>query len=278
MSTTSNLHSLATQLLLILLTAFLCWVTPNEATLGVTAANQENEVKNPLANDPQAVKQGQAIFVLSCAYCHGINARGGGRGPDLTAGRWLHGASDAAIFRTISRGVPGTAMPPCNCQDDEAWALIAFLRSLSINTSVPVAGDREAGKKIFMGAGACSACHLVNGQGGRFGPDLSRIGASRSPRHLIESIREPDKDIPAEYETVVAVTKEGKRITGVRKNEDTFSLQLLDQKEQFHLFLKKDLKEVIHERKSLMPKYDQRALSEKDLQDLLAYLDSLRGT
>jgi hypothetical protein len=76
----------------------------------------------------------------------------------------------------------------------------------------------------------------------------------------------------------VAVTKEGKRITGVRKNEDTFSLQLLDQKEQFHLFLKKDLKEVIHERKSLMPKYDQRALSEKDLQDLLAYLDSLRGT
>ena len=131
---------------------------------------------------------------------------------------------------------------------------------------------------------------MVNGRGGRLGPDLSRIGAARSIPYLKDKIREPSKlgkDMtvglwwelgqPLVYQTVTLVTKEGRRITGALRNEDTFSIQLMDQGEELRLFSKKDLQEVVHEPGSLMPGYDEKMLSEIDLQDLLAYLDGLRG-
>lgn len=239
--------------------------------------SQDKPQSNPYAGDAQAIAKGRDLFLLSCAYCHGVDARGAGRGPDLTTGRWLHGEKDAEMFHTVSIGVPGTDMPACGCAEEDAWKLVSFVRSLSSNTGARVvAGDRAAGEKIFQEQ-ACAACHVVNNRGGRFGPDLSRIGAARSTRNLSESIREPDKVIIPGYEGVTVVTKNGARIAGVRKNEDTFSVQLMDQAEKYHLYLKRDLREVEHEKRSLMPVYPAGALGEKDLQDLLAYLDSLRG-
>ena len=73
------------------------------------------------------------------------------------------------------------------------------------------------------------------------------------------------------------VTSDGKRITGVRKNEDTFSVQLMSADEQLHLFLKKELQEVREETGSLMPGYNRRMLSDKDLEDLVAYMSGLRS-
>jgi putative heme-binding domain-containing protein len=131
---------------------------------------------------------------------------------------------------------------------------------------------------------------MVKGRGGLLGPDLSRIGASRSASYLVDSIRQPSKDLSdglldpnnplglaLVYDTVTVVTADGQRITGVAKNEDTFSVQLLDTGKNLQLFLKKDLKEVIHEHKSLMPTYSEQVLSPAGLQDLVAYLVSLRG-
>ncbi len=250
------------------------------AAIGAADQNQkedQKEPKNPMAGDANAIQQGRRQFVLSCSYCHGIDASGGGRGPDLTSGRWLHGDSDAAVFRNITHGIPGTEMPACGCPDHEAWQLVTFLRSLSARTAAPVSGDIANGEKIFFGGAACASCHVAKGRGGRFGPDLSRIGASRSARSLIESIRDPGKVIGEGYETVVAVAKDGKRTTGIRKNEDTFTLQLMDQGEKYHLLRKRDLREVLYDSKSLMPAYDERSLSAKDLRDLVAFLDSLRG-
>lgn len=253
-----------------------------------SAPAQEKEVKNPLADNPEAIEQGRALFRLTCSLCHGIDARGG-RGPDLTSGRWTHGESDAAIFRTVTKGVPGTAMPAFDwLREEEVWMLVAFLRSLGAGATEPIAGDPQAGEKTFFGAGGCSRCHMAHGKGGRLGPDLSRIGVSRSARFIRESIREPNtdlaegllepgKDFAQLYDTVIAVTKDGRRITGVARNEDTFTLQLMDQQEQLHLLLKKDLREVTHRPESLMPAYTEQLLGEKDLQDLLAYLVSLRG-
>ena len=249
-----------------------------------SAASPGKEVQNPLAGDPEAIQLGRALFRHFCSFCHGLEASRGTRGPDLTRGRWTHGSSDAAIFRTISEGVPGTAMPATVMTEDEAWAIIAYLRSLSAASATPVRGNRKEGERIFFGSGGCSQCHMVNGKGGRLGPSLSRIAASRGTQYLIESIRDPNKQITnrnpdwmvAEgYETVRVVTKDGRRITGVRRNEDRFSIQLMDRHEQIHLLLKKNLQEVIHERGSLMPKYSEQMLNETELQDLLAYLDSL---
>lgn len=247
------------------------------AAWGTPQASQEKELKNPLAGNPEAIHQGKAIFRLFCAPCHGMEGRGASRGPDLTTGRWTHGGSDAAVFRTITKGVPGTEMPSNDFPDVEVWATIAYLRSLGAGTSAPVGGNREAGEQIYSGKGNCAQCHMVNGRGGRLGPDLSRIGASRPTKHLAEKVRQPNKEVTPGYETASVLTRDGRRIIGVRKNEDTFSIQLMDHNEQLHLFLKKDLQEVKGERGSLMPGYNTRMLSEQELRDLLAYMDGLRG-
>ncbi len=267
------------------LVVFICVLLAAES-----ASAQEKAARNPLSGDPTAIREGASLFRANCSPCHGLNARGGGRGPDLTSGGWNHGGSDEAIFHTISSGVPGTQMPANQFEDGETWALVAYLRSLGAAAHGPVPGDRAKGEAIFVGKGGCAQCHMVNGRGGRLGPDLSRVGSARSVAYLIDSIREPDKDlslamvdpnnhygIPLEYETVTAVLPDGKRITGVAMNEDAFSLQLLGRDQELHLFLKKDLREVQHERRSLMPAYTEQMLGREALQDLLAYLTGLRG-
>jgi cytochrome c oxidase cbb3-type subunit III len=261
-----------------------------EARVSVRQAAEEKAPSNSLAADPAAIKEGASLFRANCSPCHGLNAHGGGRGPDLTSGRWTHGSSDADIFRTISQGVPGTQMPANGFEDSETWAIIAYVRSLAPSAHAKMPGDPAKGEKLFTGAGGCAVCHMVNGRGGLLGPDLSRVGASRSISYLIESIREPDKELsdgmldpnnhyglPLIYDTVTVVRKNGDKLTGVAKNEDTFSIQLLDTHQQLRLFSKRDLKEVLHEHKSLMPAYSEQMINAADLQDLLAYLENLRG-
>ncbi len=258
--------------------------------LGGSGRAQEKVVSNPVAGNPAAIQEGASLFRSNCSPCHGPNAQGGGRGPDLTAGRWVHGSSDAEVFATITRGVPGTEMSANGFEDSETWAIIAYLRSLAPTKSEAIPGDRAKGEKIFEQTAGCSTCHMVQGRGGLLGPDLSRVGEARSATYLIDSIREPSKELssgmldpnnhyglPLIYDTVTVVTVSGQKIVGVARNEDTFSIQLLDTHQQLQVFLKKDLKEVTHERKSLMPAYSEQMLKPADLQDLVAYLESLRG-
>lgn len=253
-------------------------------------AAQATALSNPLASDPAAAKAGQLLFRSNCSPCHGLDARGGGRGPDLASGRWVHGSSDSDIFHTISTGVPGTQMPANSFEDSETWAIVAYLRSLALSTHTNLPGDAAQGERLFTQRFGCSSCHMVNGQGGQLGPDLSRVGASRSIAYLIDSIREPDKDLsvgmldpnnhyglPLVYDTVTATLKSGGTVAGVASNEDTFSIQMIDSAQHLRLFQKSDLTSIRHERKSLMPAYSEAMISAKDLEDLLAYLASLRG-
>jgi cytochrome c oxidase cbb3-type subunit III len=240
---------------------------------------------------PQQLKRARLYFRAGCAPCHGPNARGGGRGPDLTSGRWTHGSSDDEIFRTITQGVPGTEMPANAFEDSETRAIIAYLRSMTPPKRITVSGDAAKGRAIFFGSVGCSGCHMVRGAGGVLGPDLSRVGAARSVSYLVDSIRDPDKElslgmtdpnnhyvVPLVYDTVTVVTTSGEKITGVARNEDTYSIQMITTAQQLRLFLKKDLKEVSHQRRSLMPPYSEDALDAAQLQDLIAYLETLRGT
>ena len=217
------------------------------------------------------------MFRSYCASCHGLNARGGGRGPDLTDDRWVHGSSDDELFRIVSEGIPSTEMRSADLYPEDIRAILAYLKSLRGNTGAPVPGDRVSGEALFFSSGLCSQCHRGNGKGGRLGPDLTRIGAARSTQYLIDSVREPSKEIPERFEAVSVTTRDGTRITGVRPNEDTFSIQLLDGKEMLHMFLKKDLRDVSYEKESLMPEYPPSALDQEELQNLIAYLDGLRG-
>jgi cytochrome c oxidase cbb3-type subunit III len=249
---------------------------------------EAQETKNPLAGDPKTIQEGASQFRIDCALCHGLNARGGSRGPDLTRGVWTHGGSDAEIFHTITVGIPGTLMPANDLSDTEVWEIIAYLRSLTPQKPGESGGDRKVGEKIFFSEGNCSLCHMVDGKGGRLGPDLSSVGSRRSPEFLAEKLREPNKNLaptmmdpgkewPYDAEAVTVVTQDGQKVRGVIRNEDTFSIQLMDIEENLHMYLKKELREVIHEQKTLMPAYEEDLLDNQQLRDLVAYLDNLRG-
>lgn len=216
------------------------------------------------------------MFRTNCAFCHGANAEGG-RGPNLVAAPLHNGDADADIARVVRKGVPGSTMPAfTDMQDDEMAALIGFLRDLQKGavrkTAVP--GDAKLGRTVYAKNG-CGGCHRVGGEGSVYGPDLSRIGGARSYEYLRDSIVHPSADVPEEYEGVTVVRKDGRRVTGIRVNEDTFTIQLRTAAQGFASFSKGDLREVVYEKKSLMPAYER--MSEADLADLLAYLSTLRG-
>ena len=262
-------------------------------TILAAAAGVRAQDKNPLANDPKAAKLGEFQFRSNCAFCHGLGARGGGRGPDLTRAQKKHGNADADLFRTINEGVPGTAMPPngatqqgVGMTEEEIWQVIAYIRSVQVKTDAQAAGNADHGKELFFGQAACSTCHMIQGKGGRLGPDLTSTGSGRSTEYIVESVRYPSrrlaqgiseamKEFSQEYETVTVVDSSGQKFQGVVLNEDNFTLQMLDTGEQLHLFDKNNLKSYEKSRESLMPKYDEKMLSEKNLQDIVAYLLSL---
>ena len=218
---------------------------------------------------------GKATFRSNCAFCHGLTG-GGGRGPALSSGRFVHGSATDDIKNVIRNGVPGTTMPSFEFEKDELDELVAYIRSLSGSApkAAPVAGDPLKGHRVYARSG-CSGCHRIGMEGSVFGPDLTRVGAGRSAEYLRESIVNPSADVPEEYAGVTVVTRDGQRITGVRINEDTFTLQLRDASQNFRMFQKDEVQGVIPETKSLMPAYNSFAAD--DLQNLLAYLDSLRG-
>jgi cytochrome c oxidase cbb3-type subunit III len=259
----------------------------------LSSATLAEEVHNPLAADPKAAKAGEFEFRINCAFCHGLGARGGGRGPDLTRAHKRHGDSDADMFQNISQGIPGTVMPAngtygqgVGMTDDEIWQIVAYLRSVQVKAPAKPVGNAAHGKELFYGDAACSSCHMVEGEGGRLGPDLTAVGTARTVEALIESVRSPSKrlawglsestkEFAEEYQTVTVVTQDGHEIKGVTLNEDQFSLQMMDKTEQIHLLEKNKLRSIRKSRESMMPPYDTAALSDQDLNDIVSYLLSV---
>ncbi len=266
---------------------FGCAALVADAAAAVALCAQD---KNPFSGDLEATKLGESQFRANCAFCHGLGARGGGRGPDLSRAQKRHGNSDANLFRTINEGVPGTAMPPngatqqgVGMTEEEIWQVISYIRSVQVKAPAQPAGNAAHGKELFYGSAACSTCHMIQGKGGRLGPDLSTTGSARSTGYLVESVRSPSrrlaqgiseamKEFSQEYETVTAVTADGTKFLGVVLNEDHFTLQMIDTREQMHLFEKDKLRSLEKSRESLMPAYDQKMLNDKDMQDVIAYL------
>jgi putative heme-binding domain-containing protein len=138
-------------------------------------------------------------------------------------------------------------------------------------------GDVASGARLYAGKGGCAACHTIGGRGGAVGPDLSDIGARRNLAFLRESLINPEAAVPDGFLQVQLVTKNGSRMTGVRLNEDTFSIQIRDLSGGFRSFFKTELAELSKQPgKSPMPSYTG-VFTASELDDVVAYLDSLRG-
>ena len=222
-----------------------------------------------------SVQKGGELFDKSCTACHGSKAAGG-RAPNLTNGDWKHGGTDEAISRNITAGIEGTQMPAFPIPADDAKAIVAYLRSLaSTKPEEAVTGAPEAGAALFFGSAKCANCHMFQGRGGRLGPDLTLIGGERKLAELRKSIQDPSDSLRRGYRTIEVTTNDGRIIKGVQKNEDTFSLQMMDTSEHIHLLSKANLKEVKQTHLSLMPKIP---LEEKPLTDLLAFLKKGKAT
>ena len=259
----------------------------------MAASSTVADDRNPFAGDAKAAKAGEYEFRINCALCHGLGARGGGRGPDLTRAQKRHVHSDAEMFQVISNGIPGTVMPAngtngqgVGMTDEEIWQIIAYIRSVEVKAPAKPIGNAAHGKELFYGDANCSLCHMVEGKGGRVGPELTGVGGSRTREAIIDSVRNPSrrlawgltestKEFPQEYETITVVTADGKEIKGVALNEDNFSVQVMDSSEQIYLLDKDKLRSFKKSRESMMPQYKPDTLSDKDLDDIVAYLTSV---
>jgi putative heme-binding domain-containing protein len=237
--------------------------------LCLCAARAAAQQRNPYEADDVAIRAGTALFANRCADCHGADAKGL-RGPDLTK-LWSAGASDERVFAAVRAGVPGSIMPPSAAPDKEIWAVVAYLRSISVMPPLASDGDVGRGRAVF--GEHCAGCHRVDPAGSAFGPELTAVGQTRSREALVSAIREPSADVPLGYRGATLVTRSGERIEGIVKAEDAFSLQIMTAEQRLIGLRRAELAEVVRHEDSPMPRARLRA---RQLEDLLAYLGTLR--
>jgi cytochrome c oxidase cbb3-type subunit III len=250
----------------------------------VEVYGQAAAVPNPLAGSGEAVREGSSIYEARCAACHGVGARGAAGGGDLT-GLWTEGGADQPLFQTIRRGIPNTIKPHSFGPDKEVWAILAYLSTLDVGPEqILLASDAASGKGLFWAN--CGVCHSVNGRGGQLGPDLSRVGSLRSPAALVHKIRHASSYIASIYEggyvtegyqPVTLITSSGQRIRVLKKNEDAFSIQIMDTSGRIRGYRKTDLEDFHNDDTSLMPDFGPDRLPDPDLKNLVAYLETLRA-
>jgi cytochrome c oxidase cbb3-type subunit 3 len=244
--------------------------------IAAIAADTETKVRLPTSRAD--LLRGEKLFQVHCARCHGPKGEGS-RGPTLIRARLLHAPDDAALLAVIDDGIRGTEMPGAGgaMSHHEMLETASFVRSLGKVPQQPVPGDPHRGAEIYRTKGNCGACHSISGEGGVAGPDLTQIGESRSAAYLRESLVDPQAAVPEGYVRVtVVLPMNGYSVTGLRVNEDSFSIQVRDDSGRSYSWWKKDIARIDKPKdKSPMPSYRSQ-LSDPEITDLVAYLASLK--
>ena len=247
------------------------------AVLCAPAAARTHET-NPFGS-AEDLAVGKRLYRVNCGVCHGMEGKTG-RGARLARKVHRRANTDAEMFDLIEKGVPGTDMPGLWLEEDDIWKILLFVRTFEKTAEEPCAaapGDAAQGKDIFFNRAACAACHTVGMGGGRLGPDMSFAGASFSREQLRAALVEPHRDVAERYRVGRVETQDGKKREGVVMAENGYSLFLMDRSEETLGFQKAELKSFQISRESLMPSY-AGVLSAADMDHLLAYLCSLRGS
>jgi len=217
---------------------------------------------------------GRQVFSASCSSCHGLDGRGGERAPDIVTKTTVQHLNDASLFRIINEGVSGTGMPAFRSLGKEQIdATVRYLRELQgkgANTALP--GEPAKGEALFFGEAGCSRCHTVLGAGGFIGADLSAYAATKSADEIYKDITKPTAGKNRGSEFVTATMRDGKKLTGLTRNEDNFSLQLQTIDGAFYSIAKSDLQEVQRSTQPLMPTDYGSRLNRTELDDLVSYL------
>lgn len=248
----------------------LCALALFAATNGVRAQTQDHQYSN------EDIQAGSRLYLGQCQQCHGVTGDTV-QGIDLRRGQFRRPMSDEDIRRTIATGVAGTGMPPFKFQQNELDGLVAFIRAGFDTGGLAVkVGDAAKGQPLFDGKGGCATCHRLNGKGPRVAPDLSDIGGLRSPAQIFRSLTNPVSQMMPINRPVRIVTRDGKTYRGRRLNEDTYTVQIIDEQEKLISLDKATIRELEVSKTSPMPAVTEK-LSSDELADLIAYLLSLRG-
>lgn len=230
--------------------------------------------ENPHAT-PADIELGRKLYGGRCAGCHGPMGDGG-KGTNLATPILSRAPDDLALWKIIRFGLPETEMPLHNLTNKEIWQIAGFVRTLGRIDQEIVTGDPKRGETLAKGKGGCLGCHRIHTAGGDLGPVLSGIGIRRSPSYLRLKLTDPNADAAGFYQ-VRLITNDGKSISGIRMNEDLFSIQLRDENNRIHSFWKEELKKLQVEQRTLMPSYSSRFTSQ-EIDDVVAYLAGLRDT
>ncbi len=245
-----------------------CLVLPLAAGAGAQQVTQDH----PGQYSPEDIATGSRVYGTLCIQCHG--PRGDiVPGIDIRRGQFRQSATDADLARVITSGIG--AMPPSPLEPKELTGVVAYIRAgLDAGASVAV-GDATRGRAIFEGKGACDTCHRVRGRGPRLAPDLSDVGSARSPAALQRSLLDPPAAMLPINRPVKIVTKDGQTIRGRRLNEDTYTVQLIDDQERLRSIAKSDLRTFDIATTSPMPSFATR-LTAEEIADVVAYLRTLK--
>lgn len=256
------------------LSAILFALAARSAPSPVSASQQSPPSQAPVSKPPD-LAAAKIIFEGHCALCHGIDG-GGGRGPSLRRPKLFHAPDDEALKSLIENGIPPEMPEAWFLSKEEIASLAAYVRSLRNVPAEVLPGDPVRGKTIYERSG-CSACHILNGEGSGYGPELTDVGARRGSARLRETLQNPAKTMPENFLLLEITTSSSQTVRGIRLNEDTFSIQLRDQQGHFYSFRKGELRDLKKLRgETPMPAYGS-ALSAAELDDLINYLSSLRG-
>ncbi len=249
------------------------------SVLLLTSSFSQAEDAGNLYNTYFDINAGERYFERQCSRCHGFDAKGNDEtgAPDLT-GRLSRASTDVGIYNVIRTGIPGTAMLPVatDVPDAQIWQLVTFIGSLSTDpANVDLPGSVANGSRLFDGKAECNSCHMIDGQGGRLGPDLSRVGERRDPEELLSDLLNPHEEVNPRWWTLQVIGKDSHSREGLRMNEDSFSLRIMDSDSNLWSYPKSQIASYRRVEESTMPSYSQ-TLNDSEIDDLVAYLFSLR--
>ena len=268
--------------LCILALIFIAWSFFRNSLSARPNPNQDSPIVNPT---PADLEQGKKTFETTCSTCHGLDG-GGAMGPNIQGIPFRLGAD--AVTNIIKNGMSG-GMPSFSGQLDatQIQQVVGYLLTLSHKDTGLVTGDAAKGKDAYQSSG-CAGCHIILGEGSGVGPELTLVGQLRGPGYLRNAVLYPGTDLPQarvfletggllDYMFIHVVTKDGHAFDGTRVSEDSFRVVIKDAAGKFHSFQKSDLRELKKDPgKSVMPSFKGR-LSDAQVNDLVAYLASLKG-
>ena len=244
-------------------------------TIAVVAAQGPGGIHDSQYPDVD-IAHGASLYAARCVTCHGAQGDAIG-GVNLRSGKFRNAITDTDLARFIRAGSQAAGMPPFALDNADMAGIVAYLRNMNrFDAATVKAGDVARGRAIFDGKGACGTCHRVGTTGSRVAPDLTDIGSVRSAGSIQRSLLDPSSQMMPINRPVRVTKKDGTVINGRRLNEDTYSVQLIDDRERLHSILKADVREYTIAKTSPMPSY-KGTLTSDELADLLGYLLSLKG-